>query len=289
MKKQLLSLCILVAYVAILVRVMVFKVVPVIKAGQVTLDFGGVNGGHPANFIPFATIVPYLLGQNGLTIAFLNIAGNIGLLLPLGFLLPLVFPNSTWKKTLVIAIAVGISIELLQTVLNVGIFDIDDVLLNTLGVMLGYGALRVLVVWLLSKSYIKICIAALAVIAALVGSFYIMYPHNTGPVIPDNLSQNAESGQVGDEESTVPETGDLCGGTGGIGEVVSVGSNSFSIERRDASILVVTLTSSAEINTSSGKGTLLDLKMGDRVTLVGDPAQDGSFTAYAVFVCSTPN
>jgi glycopeptide antibiotics resistance protein len=46
----------------------------------------------------------------------------------------------TWRKSLALAVAVGLAIEGMEVVFRVGIFDIDDVILNALGVMLGYCA-----------------------------------------------------------------------------------------------------------------------------------------------------
>jgi glycopeptide antibiotics resistance protein len=79
---------------------------------------------------------------------------------------------------------------------------------------------------------------------------------------------------------------DLCGGTGGNGQIVSVGNNSFTLEHNDGRNRIVNLTSRATIETSTGFVSLAELKIGDRVTLVGDDNRDGTFTADAVVVCS---
>src|ERR1700761_3344500 len=131
MKRRFVPLCIFLVYLFVLVRVMVFKDIPPIRIGQLMLNFGGDHYeiGSP-NFVPFATIVPYLLGSHGWIIAGVNLIGNIAPLVPLGFLLPCMVCNMTWKKSLVIAIASGFAIETMQTLLHVGIFDIDDVILN---------------------------------------------------------------------------------------------------------------------------------------------------------------
>ncbi len=84
----------------------------------------------------------------------------------------------------------------------------------------------------------------------------------------------------------IPQSGDLCGGTGGNGQIVSVGNNEFTIKRKDGSDLVVHLTGQATIKTSAGSASLSDLKIGYRVTLVGDRNPDGSFTADTVVVCN---
>jgi glycopeptide antibiotics resistance protein len=137
MKKRLISIFILIAYSAILLKVMVFKDVQLFKIGSLKINFGGSHAGPP-NFIPFKTILPYLLGEKGLLIACINLVGNIILLVPIGFLVPFIHQTLTWKKMLILAIAAGFTIEGLQALLRVGIFDIDDILLNGLGVMIGY-------------------------------------------------------------------------------------------------------------------------------------------------------
>lgn len=76
--------------------------------------------------------------------ALLNVVGNGVLLMPLGFLLPILNPRyESFKKILAAGFIVTCSIEFLQfagTYLNVFVrtVDIDDILLNTLGSVLGY-------------------------------------------------------------------------------------------------------------------------------------------------------
>ena len=143
MKKRLLSTCILIAYSAILINVMVFKNLPLIRIGRLKFNFGGTQTG-PANLLPFKTILPYLYGEKGLMIGGINLVGNIVLLVPIGFLFPFVYRNLTWKKSLALAVAAGLLIEGMQAAFRVGIFDIDDIILNGLGVMIGYWAFTIL-------------------------------------------------------------------------------------------------------------------------------------------------
>ena len=85
----------------------------------------------------------------------------------------------------------------------------------------------------------------------------------------------------------IPQSGDLCGGTGGNGQIVSVGNNEFTIKLdADGSDMVIHVTGQATIKTSAGSASLSDLKIGYRVTLVGDRNPDGSFTADTVVVCN---
>ena len=127
---------------------MVFKDMPTIRIGRLMLNFGGTDASGQANFVPFKTILPYLLGYNGWIIAGINLVGNIVPLVPIGFLVPFVYRNMTWKKSLVLAAATGLAIEGMQVVFRVGIFDIDDLILNGLGVMIGYGVFTILAKWI---------------------------------------------------------------------------------------------------------------------------------------------
>lgn len=71
----------------------------------------------------------------------LNVLGNVGLFVPGGILLPIVYSrrlNRFWKVTAA-GLLLSLCIELLQLPFRVRATDVDDLLLNTLGVMLGYG------------------------------------------------------------------------------------------------------------------------------------------------------
>jgi glycopeptide antibiotics resistance protein len=76
----------------------------------------------------------------------LNLLGNIVLFMPLGFLVD-ALSGVAGNKFSVIAIAffLSLSIELLQMVFMIGVYDADDVLLNTLGAYLGLSVYRLLV------------------------------------------------------------------------------------------------------------------------------------------------
>lgn len=133
---------VLVAYTAILIRFVVFKAIPVIRLGHIRLKFAGPHTG-PANFIPFKTIGPQLVGRGNHLIDTVNLLGNIVPFLPIGLLAPLVFRSMSWTKALVLGVAIGLSFELMEAIFRVGIFDVDDILLNACGVIVGYGVFRV--------------------------------------------------------------------------------------------------------------------------------------------------
>lgn len=94
-----------------------------------------------ANFIPFKTTVQYILESDSynLSVILHNTIGNVLLFLPLGLFLPLLFKKyKVFSKVLVFAAIASLSIELLQLILQVGQFDIDDIILNTIGSSIGF-------------------------------------------------------------------------------------------------------------------------------------------------------
>lgn len=58
---------------------------------------------------------------------------------PLGIFLPLLFKKfHRFSKFMIITVVLNFSIEILQYVLKIGQFDIDDVILYQVGEMIGY-------------------------------------------------------------------------------------------------------------------------------------------------------
>ncbi|MFA9463348.1 MAG: VanZ family protein [Velocimicrobium sp.] len=78
--------------------------------------------------------------QNGMRGYFLlNVVMNIIAFMPLGFILPCISrKNRKFLKILIVGFGLTLLIELLQLVLKVGCFDVDDMLLNTIGAVLGF-------------------------------------------------------------------------------------------------------------------------------------------------------
>jgi glycopeptide antibiotics resistance protein len=276
MKKRLFPTIIFLVYIVVLIEVMVFKNIPTIRIGHLMLNFGGAESSHPANFVPFATILPYLLGYKGWIIAGVNLIGNIVPLVPLGFLFPFIFWKMTWKKSLILGAVSSLMIEMLQTILHVGIFDIDDVILNILGVMIGYWAFLLLLKWLREKRYMRIVIVAILVIVAAAGALYVVYPWGQ-PVANSGVGAGGQS-----DESTVNQGSDLCGGTGGTGEIISKGINAITIKRKDGVVQSINLTAETEIRNSAGSISESDLKIGEHVTVVIYDSE----TASTVLVCN---
>ena len=95
-------------------------------------------------WIPFATIQRFFAKLNAQTInlqfVVRNIAVNLLLFVPMGAMLPMLFPkrfDRFWKKILFIALFVFI-LEILQFLTFYGSADIDDLIFNTFGAAVGY-------------------------------------------------------------------------------------------------------------------------------------------------------
>lgn len=105
------------------------------------------------NLQPFRTVCLYinvLTGDYSAVLrrsAVVNLAGNVVMFLPLGFLLPMLWRafRRLWKTLLWGGLTI-ICVELIQLFALVGSCDVDDLLLNLVGIAMGYGLCR-LFVW----------------------------------------------------------------------------------------------------------------------------------------------
>lgn len=279
MLKRILAGLLLIAYIFILFKILVFKEVPLVRIGHLMLNFGGTQDG-PANLIPFKTILPYLLGKNGLLIAALNIGGNIILFLPIGFLLPTLFSRISWIKIISIAIATGIIVEGIQAILHIGIFDIDDVILNGLGLILGFWAYGIFTNFsIITKKVITISTGLLTVGIVLI---YIIAAYKQIQ-LPFSLEPAIEREHLNNRQVGSTQCCDPCNGTGGTGEIIAISINTITIKGRkeNGSSQVIKLTEKTIIKNAEGPILANTLKMGDHVTVVIDETE----TASLVLVC----
>ncbi len=94
------------------------------------------------NLVPFHTIVEFTtsLGERWNTHAFINLAGNVVMFVPLGFLLPHVSNRThTFGRCILISLVCLLCAEIVQLFTLLGSFDIDDLILNMIGVLVGFG------------------------------------------------------------------------------------------------------------------------------------------------------
>lgn len=75
----------------------------------------------------------------GLSAVALNLAGNILVFMPIGVFLPL--SHSIWRNLFTVTFTgflTSLVIETTQLYFRIGVFDVDDLLLNTIGAFVGY-------------------------------------------------------------------------------------------------------------------------------------------------------
>lgn len=79
----------------------------------------------------------HLLGMGAVLI---NVVGNVAVFIPLGWSVPFLYQRvkSFWQ-ILILSFGISLLAETMQLILKVGCFDVDDLLLNTLGGCMGYG------------------------------------------------------------------------------------------------------------------------------------------------------
>ena len=97
------------------------------------------------NLVPFRTLrlFAHLLDSGvraHIQMAVINLGGNVIMFIPLGLLLPKVFPKlSSLLRVLLTTAAIIIFVEIIQLFTLVGSCDIDDLILNVAGAAIGYG------------------------------------------------------------------------------------------------------------------------------------------------------
>ncbi len=123
------------------------------------------------NFIPFKEVTRY---QFGSSLFYKNVIGNILLFMPYGFFASYYLKLDKKRITCLLILIVSLSIECVQLLIG-RCFDVDDILLNLIGGMLGY-----FVYWLLdiitdkmSKRTISTLLIT-AIIILIIALLYIM-------------------------------------------------------------------------------------------------------------------
>lgn len=118
------------------------------------------------NLIPFYSIKEYIF-SNSTTIkkfAFSNVVGNIAIFIPLGTYLSLFKNNKKVITNLLFIFIVSLSIEIIQGLLGIGASDIDDIILNCLGGLIGILGYKFLLLILRNEKKVHVAITILSAI-----------------------------------------------------------------------------------------------------------------------------
>lgn len=120
------------AYVCVALNIILFKTIPLssVFADRI-FDLRSVN------LVPFRTIFGYLREPFDIEKALVNIAGNIGIFVPLGIFAFYIGRERTFGRQALFLFITTLSLEIIQYVLALGSSDVDDILLNVAGGLIG--------------------------------------------------------------------------------------------------------------------------------------------------------
>ena len=96
---------------------------------------------HEANIVrllPFVSTILFVQNTTSWESIIINLFGNIIMFIPFGFLGWLNAKYFSFKKLIVDFLSALIIVEALQYLTRLGVFDIDDLVLNSLGVWIGF-------------------------------------------------------------------------------------------------------------------------------------------------------
>ena len=122
-KKQIWLIILLTAYLLILFRLTVFR-----------------SGSYPTEMSVNLSLFTDLVAtyhENGIWMVLYLVVGNIVWFVPFGFLLPVIWQKLKSYYTIPLGFLLSLVIETSQFILKKGMFEIDDLVLNTLGTAIG--------------------------------------------------------------------------------------------------------------------------------------------------------
>ena len=101
---------------------------------------GGEMSGYHYNLVPFKEIRRFwdYREEVGIWTMIMNLFGNVLVFVPFGFFLPMASRYRNFLSTVFWSFALSLGVEIFQLFSRLGSFDIDDIILNTLGGILGH-------------------------------------------------------------------------------------------------------------------------------------------------------
>ena len=130
------------------------------------------------NLIPFRTIIDYLFNEDVIvrSFAFSNIIGNIAIFIPLGIYIPLLINKKSIFTNSAIVALISLCVEIVQYILVIGTADVDDIILNTIGGLLGILIFKL--VYLIFKDKSKVVITFLTPIGGVIAVILLFLLNN---------------------------------------------------------------------------------------------------------------
>ena len=121
------------------------------------------------NFIPFKEVTRYTIGSN---LFYKNVVGNILLFMPYGFFSSYYLRLDKKRLAFLLIFVVSLAIECVQLLIG-RCFDVDDILLNLIGGMVGFFVYRLLD--LITDKMSRRTISTLLVFGIMLGVVLLLY------------------------------------------------------------------------------------------------------------------
>ncbi|AKN33749.1 teicoplanin resistance protein VanZ [Clostridium carboxidivorans P7] len=148
-------------YILFLIKLLLLSRVPLFEVfnSQRTLH-------RSINLIPFHSISEYISGStiNLRRFAFSNLVGNIIIFIPLGIYLTLFKKDKRIIPNLLFIFIVSLFVEVIQGLLALGTADIDDIILNCLGGLVGILGYKFLLLLLKGEKKVRVVITIISAI-----------------------------------------------------------------------------------------------------------------------------
>ena len=127
------------------------------------------------NLVPFASIGQYAFSHSSGTArtAFANVVGNVLIFIPLGVYASWLRHRAAAWPTMLTVASVSVAVEILQGAFAVGASDIDDVILNCVGGLIGILAFRLLCAIMRERSRVRSAMAVVSLLTMPVWCFFL--------------------------------------------------------------------------------------------------------------------
>lgn len=166
---------IFIIYLLFLMKIVLFKytgLVDVVKG----IATGNLNGFRSINLIPLSSIIEFakIILEGNFTRGFNNIIGNIFVFAPLGYFLPLLFNKCKRINTVIlVGFIISFLFETCQYLLYLGSADIDDIILNLIGTVIGFAFYQIIIRLVKEKESIKYTVIIIFSIIGFVVAGYL--------------------------------------------------------------------------------------------------------------------
>lgn len=162
---------IFIMYIAALLKIILFKNISLIQI------FGKYKKMRSVNLIPFKSIFESseVSKRMGIFWSIANVFGNLIVFIPFGYLVPMMWKKAMkFKNILMLSAGLSLFFETFQYITGTGSSDIDDIMLNTMGAIIGYILLFYLKKFI-KKDKLQYIFVIFITILFLVSGFFVAF------------------------------------------------------------------------------------------------------------------